>query len=97
MVLVGAGAVSVGVGGVLALSAKSSYDSVASECGSRGCSRNGFDVRNGARSQADVASVVMAVGAAAIAGGAVLWLVDPSPRVRVGFAPGGVALGGTLP
>ena len=97
VVLVGAGAVSVGVGGYLALSAKSSYDSVASECGPRGCTQNGFDVRNSARSQADVATVVLGVGAAAILGGVVVWLVDPSPRVRVGVGPGGVALGGTLP
>jgi hypothetical protein len=97
VVLVGAGAVSLGVGGVLALGAKSSYDSVGSECGPRGCTRNGFDVRNSARSRADVATGVLGVGAAAIVGGVVVWVAAPSPHVRVGVGPGGVALGVTLP
>ena len=43
-----------------------------------------------------MATVVMAVGGAAIVGGVVLWFTDPSARVKVGVGPAGVALGGTL-
>ncbi len=77
-IVAGAGVVAVGAGGGVALAAKSNYDSVAAECPARGCSLSAFDVRESARSQADAATVAMAVGAAAIAGGALLFFLAPS-------------------
>jgi hypothetical protein len=92
LAIAGAGVVTVGVGGGLALGAKSQYDSVANECSAQGCSRDGYDVRNGARSRADVATIVMGVGAAAVAGGVLLWLFEPSRVTSVGMGAGTVAL-----
>lgn len=86
--IVGAGVVAIGVGGGLALGAKSQYDSVAAQCPSQGCTQAGFDTRNDARSRADVATVVMVVGAAVAASGVVLWLLEPSQRASVGVGPG---------
>jgi hypothetical protein len=96
-VLAGAGVVAVGVGGYLALGAKSDYDAVAGECGARGCNQDGFDARNRARSRADVASVVMGIGGAAVVAGAVLWFAAPSARVRVGVGSGVALVSGALP
>jgi hypothetical protein len=76
----GLGLVAVGVGGYLALDAKSSYDGVAGDCPPRGCTSSAFDVRNGARSQADVATGVMVVGGGAAVAGAVLFFLGRSER-----------------
>ncbi len=81
-----------GVGGGLALGAKSQYDSVASQCPVQGCTQAGYDTRNDARSRADIATVVMAVGAAVAAGGVVLWLLEPSQRTSVGIGPATVGV-----
>jgi hypothetical protein len=92
LAIAGAGVVAVGVGGGLALGAKSQYDSVASQCPAQGCTQAGYDTRNDARSRADVATVVMVVGAAVAAGGVVLWLLEPSQRTSVGIGPGTVGV-----
>jgi len=94
----GGGAVAIGVGGYLALSAKSDYGSVAGECTARGCNQDGFDVRNGARARADVATVFMVVGAAAVVGGGLAWWLVPAghggPQAVLG--PGSVGLVGAF-
>jgi hypothetical protein len=91
--IAGAGAVAVGVGGTLALSAKSDYDSVAPECPARGCNQDGYDVRQRARSRADVATVTMGLGAAALLGGALVWWLGPGAgRASVGVGAGDVSL-----
>jgi len=74
----GGGAAAIVVGGVLALNAKSDYGSVASDCTARGCNQEGFDVRNSARSRADVATVFMAGGAAAVVAGGLAWWLAPA-------------------
>jgi serine/threonine-protein kinase len=94
----GAGVVAVGAGGGVALSAKSNYDAVASQCPARGCSTSAFDVRESARSQADAATVAMVVGAAAFAGGALLFFLAPGSgsaetgRPVVGIGPTSVRI-----
>jgi hypothetical protein len=93
LAVAGAGVVAIGVGGGLALGAKSQYDSVASQCPANVCSQNGYDTRNDARSRADVATVVMSVGAAVAASGVVLWLLEPSQRTSVGIGSGTVHVG----
>jgi hypothetical protein len=90
LAIAGAGVVAIGVGGGLALGAKSQYDSVAGQCPTVGCTQAGYDTRNDARSRADVATVVMVVGAAVATSGVVLWLVEPSQRTSVGIGPGTV-------
>ncbi|MGD0525809.1 MAG: hypothetical protein ABSE49_11730, partial [Polyangiaceae bacterium] len=76
-----------------ALAAKGRYDSVAAECPAAGCNENGFDVRNGARSQADVATVVMVAGAAAVVGGGILWWLAPAHGATQAFlGPGRVTV-----
>jgi hypothetical protein len=89
-----AGLVAVGAAGVIALNAKASYDSVSSQCNGVYCEGPAVNVRNSARSQADVATVVMAGGAAGAAFGVVLFLLDPGSRHPeagrpvVGIGPG---------
>ncbi len=75
-IVAGAGVIAIGAAGGVALAAKSNYDSVASQCPS-GCVPSAYDVRVNARSQADAASVAMAIGAAAVAGGALLFFLAP--------------------
>lgn len=73
----GVGIAALGIGTVLAVTAKHDYDSVAAECSPAGCDRNGYDVRNGARFRGDVATVVLGAGLAAVVAGTVLYIVDP--------------------
>jgi hypothetical protein len=87
------GVVGIAVGGVLAITAKNDYDSVASECPAAGCNQDGYDVRNGARFRGDVATVVIGVGAAAVVGGVVMWWLAPqSPDSQVTVGVGTVAV-----
>lgn len=90
----GAGVVAIGIGGILALVAKSNYDAVASSCPARGCSRDAFDARESARSHADVATVVMIVGATAAASGALLffWPTRGESRANVAVSANGARL-----
>jgi hypothetical protein len=95
LAVAGAGVVAIGVGGGLALGAKSQYDSVAGQCPAQGCTQSGYDTRNDARSRADVATVVIVAGAAVAAGGVALWLLEPSQRAAVGIGPGTVNVAGS--
>jgi len=93
----GAGIVMMGVGGVLGLVAKSSYDGVAESCGEAGCNSNGFAVRSSARSTGTVGTVLVSVGAATTAAGVVIWLTEPTATeptagLRLVPTPGGAAL-----
>jgi hypothetical protein len=74
----GLGAVGVGVGGGLALAAKSRFDAAENESG-------GQQYNDSARavSMGDAATVVMSVGAVLILGGLVLWLTAPSGTTAV--------------
>jgi hypothetical protein len=85
--LVGAGVTAVGVGVYVIARAKSDYDAVGAECSPSGCDASAFDVRHRAHEQANVATAVAGVGAAALGGG-LLWLVlghGASPRVEAGI------------
>jgi hypothetical protein len=101
----GGGAVAIGVASYLALSAKSDYDSVASHCVANVCdTQSSYDVRIAARSRADVATLTMTLGGAAILGGILLWLFAPEPaaghgvgRPHVSIGPASVALSMRLP
>jgi hypothetical protein len=93
-----------GVAGALALSAKSSYDG-APGCNATACTdESGFEARNSAHAQGNVATVVFIVGAAAVVGGGALWLTAPSSAgaanggsastLRFGLAPGAAFVDG---
>ncbi len=97
LAIAGGGVVAVGIGGYLALAAKHDYDAVSGECPARGCTTDGYDARQSARSRGDVATVVLGVGAAAVAGGALLWFFGSdssgdAARAHVAVGPASVWL-----
>ncbi len=95
-VAVGAlGVVALGIGTVVAIAAKHDYDSAAPECPAAGCTQDGFDARNDARSRGDIATGVVVGGAVAVVGGALMWWLAPrsaSPQSggQVTVGPGSV-------
>ncbi|HEY1547056.1 MAG TPA: hypothetical protein VGG28_04525 [Kofleriaceae bacterium] len=96
------GVVGVGVASYLALSARSSYnDALTNDCmGMKtACDPDGLTATHDARSRANIATVVGAVGIAAIAGGIVLYVLAPdasSSEHAFYLAPtsNGIAFGG---
>jgi hypothetical protein len=95
----GAGVVGVAIGSVFGLGAKSKLaDSNANgHCVGDHCDGTGTQLRNDALSRASIATVAFVIGAAAIAGGAVLWFTAPkdqSPSVGVTGAPGAMFITG---
>jgi len=96
----GAGALGMGVAGVLALLAKSSYDS-AQGCNGTTCTDpKGLNQRNSAMDMGNVATAVV-LGAGALTGlGLVLWLTAPNgqhvgvERIRLGVTASRVTLDG---
>ncbi len=91
----GLGLVAIGIGTVVAITAKHDYDAVAAECPTAGCNEGGFNARNDARSRGDIATGVIVGGAAAVVGGALMWWLAPrsaSPQVggQVTVGPGSV-------
>jgi len=110
LVTAGVGVVALGVGGYLALDAKGDYDEAKRGCGgpdNLDCPTPGpFEDVNSARSQGNVATVVMSIGGVALAGGAALWLLAPSSKKkpakgslrieRAGVGPRGVTVHGSF-
>ena len=77
LVVGGVGVVGIGVGTAFGLSAKSTYDKSAAHCNGDHCDSAGHDYRRSALDKASVSNVAFGVGAAALIGGAVLWLTAP--------------------
>ena len=101
LLALGAGVVGMGVGGVLALVAKSDYDGSAGDhCRGSLCDAEGKDATEAARRLGNAATVVFGVGAAVAVTGAVVWLAAPrssttrSASVSVRVAPRAILLGG---
>jgi hypothetical protein len=106
LIVGGAGIVTMAVGGVLGLRAKSTYDDSSSHCDASGCDPSGMATRHDAVDQGNTATIVAGVGAAVTAVGAVLWLTAPSrgargstvgavaERTHVALGPRGLVLGG---
>jgi hypothetical protein len=95
------GVVALGVGGLLALGAKSKFNDAEPYCQANRCSRQGYDLREEAVSRGDVATIVAGVGGAALLGGGVLFLTAPKgakekPSAGAGLVvgPGSVAIRG---
>jgi hypothetical protein len=92
----GAGLGTAGVGLVFGLLARSSWDDSRGHCRDPGnvCDPTGVDLVHSAQTRATVSTVLVGVGAASAALGAVLWLTAPADViVAPTVAPGGAALG----
>jgi serine/threonine-protein kinase len=91
----GAGILGLGVSGVLALVANSEKNDSLKYCPGNPnvCTQTGVDKRDDALRLGDGATVALAIGAAALAGGVVLWVTAPSGRATVGVVP---SLGGAI-
>ncbi|MFI5300763.1 MAG: hypothetical protein ACHREM_21990 [Polyangiales bacterium] len=99
--LAGVGIVGIGVGGLLGLSAKSTWNGAS--CPNDICATQAdVDQRASAISRGNVATIVVGVGAALAIGGVVLWLTAPSGEARgvgvtsVGLTPSGLLIGGSF-
>lgn len=107
IVIAAVGAAAMGAGVVIGVAAKPRYDESNDHCVDNVCDAEGLDIRDSVRTQGNVATAVFVVGAAALVGGAVLWLTAPSGNaessddeadIAVGFGltPGGAILRGTF-
>jgi hypothetical protein len=97
IVLAGAGVIGAGIGTYFSFHAKSTYDgsNTSGHCQGNQCDAVGKQDRSDAFAQATIATVAIGAGAAALVGGAVLFLAAPKGGpATVGFAPG--PHGGTL-
>ena len=83
--LAGTGVVALGVGTVIALVAKSTYDDATETCGTACPAANAADA-NDARTTANVGGAVMGAGLAIAAAGAILWFTAPSAKSTNGAA-----------
>jgi hypothetical protein len=103
VIAAGVGVLGLGIATVLALEAKSKYDDSLKNCESANpnlCNPVGLSQRDSARSAGTGATVALGLGAAAFAGGLVLWLTAPAGPGRgaaVALAPAldGAAIRGT--
>ena len=105
LVVAAAGVVGLGLGTILAVSAKSTYNDSLSKCEPSNpglCTSAGVTERGNARAAGDAASVAFAIGGAALAAGAVIWILaprssairSPSASVFVAPSPGGAVIRG---
>jgi len=88
LVVGGVGVVGLGIGGVLGLHAKSTYDAAYANCTpDNRCNAAGVSGVDDARSQATLSTVVASLGAAALVGGAIIYFTAPSgaPSSTVGL------------
>jgi hypothetical protein len=86
-VVAGAGVVSLGVGLYFGLDAKSTYDAsnTGGHCVNNQCDPQGLQDRSGAYSRASVSTLLVGVGLAAVAGGAVLYFTAPREHTVAGL------------
>jgi len=106
LITAGAGVVAMGVGGYLAMDARSSYDEAKKSCTGTECPDGPYNTIQDAQGQGNIATILFAVGGAAVATGAVLWFVAPSSKTetasrgpvveRVGVGPRGFVLKGSF-
>jgi hypothetical protein len=102
----GIGIVAAGVGAVFGAEAlsKNTQSNANGNCVGNLCDEAGFSTRTTARSDGDISSVLIGAGAAAVVGGAVLWLTAPkgnaarasTSHIVVGFGPTGLDVRGVF-
>lgn len=91
LVVGGVGIAGVGAAGVLALMAKSRFDTATTESTNKGA-----DSRSAVK-MADAATVTVAAGAALAVAGTVFWLTAPKAHVAVGTTGRGLFVAGSFP
>lgn len=110
LIVSGIGLVAVGIGGYLALDARRAWRgsnedghcSPAPGGGEDRCTARGLEIRADAREGGDRATIVMGVGAAAVVGGALWYLLTPagstpqSARLRVDVGLGSLGISGVF-
>lgn len=80
IVIAGVGIAGLGASAIFAVIAKNTYNDSLDKCQPNNpglCTTDGVSERNNARTDGDIASVAFGVGAAALVGGAVVWLTAP--------------------
>jgi hypothetical protein len=82
------GVVSLGIGAVYALHAKSKNDDSGVECANNRCSPDGAELRRDAVAAGDTATVAFVSGGALIAGAGLLWLTASSSSIALSPAIG---------
>jgi serine/threonine-protein kinase len=106
IVVAGAGLVALGVGSYFGVQALSQFsDSNANGCTGDICRQPGYAVRNDARASADLSTILLGAGGAALVGGALLWFTArnaashdaTSLAVHVALGPTGVRVGAAFP
>lgn len=92
LVTAGAGVIALGVGSGLAIGAKSKYDEAKGDCTGSSCPSDPYDKIDEARTQGNIATVLMIGGGVAAAAGVTMWFLAPRSREAASRAQGGVAL-----
>lgn len=77
LVVGGVGVAGIGVGSAFGLMVKPTYDKSDAHCNGDHCDDAGHDFRQSAFGKAEVSTIAFGAGAAALVGGAVLWLTAP--------------------
>ena len=81
LVIGGAGVAGIVVGAIVGIAAKARYDAATSSCNGNVCpSMIGLDELDSAASMARAATITLVAGAAALAGGAVVFFTAPRPK-----------------
>jgi hypothetical protein len=105
LVIGGVGIVAAGVGAYFGVSAisKNSDSNADGHCVGNRCDPTGTQLRNDAMSAGNISTVLIGVGAAAVAAAGVLWLTAPKPatsasthHVDVGIGPGSFLVKGVF-
>jgi hypothetical protein len=93
--LAAVGVVGVAVGSVLGLKARSNWSDAKASCTTfpYGCSSDAVGMGNDAKSAANLSTVAFVIGAAGLAGGAVLWFTASNGTEQKAGAERGLALG----
>lgn len=102
--IAGVGVIAAGIGAVFGAEALSkNSQSNQDGCVGNNCPLAGYNDRNTARSDGNISSILIGVGAAAIVGGVVVWLTAPktssqasASHVVVGLGPTGMNIQGTF-
>jgi hypothetical protein len=98
LVLAGVGVVGIGVGTVFGLQSMSKHNQANDVCPSACADQGGVQLWDDARASGNISTIGFVIGAAGLAGGAVLWLTaKPGDKTRLsaGVAPGSFQLQGT--
>lgn len=80
--LAAAGVVALGAGGYFGLAAKGKADDASGHCSGNACDPTGLELRDGARSRADLATGLFVGGAVAVVAGVVVWWIAPRGSAR---------------